>query len=300
MKSETKSYFYVHFAVFLFGFTGILGQLIELPAIILVWWRALLTWVLLIPYMLYSGAFSHFDKQNFKIFSRIGILVALHWICFYGSIKLANASVAMICLATIPGLTAFFEAWTSKKAILWRDAFIGIVTLPGILLINQSIPDNFRLGFFVGLIAAALSALFASYNKKHITKADPILITWIELFSVWIFISVLLPGLYWFKPETAFLPSYNDWWYIILLSLFCTVFAYVLALKAMKFLSAFSVMLAFNMETVYGILLSFFFPQEHKQLGGLFYLGVIIIMVSLFIDPILKKSKNAFSNKELN
>ena len=110
MKSETKSYFYVHFAVFLFGFTGILGQLIELPAIILVWWRALLTWVLLIPYMLYSGAFSHFDKQNFKIFSRIGILVALHWICFYGSIKLANASVAMICLATIPVLTAFFEA----------------------------------------------------------------------------------------------------------------------------------------------------------------------------------------------
>ena len=199
MVSEKKSYFYVHFAVFLFGFTGILGQLIELPAITLVWWRALLTWLLLIPYMLYNGAFRQFNKGNFIIFGRIGILVALHWICFYGSIKLANASVAMICLATIPVLTAFFEAWTSRKAIMWKDALIGLLTIPGILMINQSIPDNFRLGFFVGLLAAALSALFASYNKKHITKADPILITWIELLSVWLFISFILPGFYWFK-----------------------------------------------------------------------------------------------------
>ncbi|HRG31952.1 MAG: DMT family transporter [Saprospiraceae bacterium] len=297
MVSEKKSYFYVHFAVFLFGFTGILGQLIELPAITLVWWRALLTWLLLIPYMLYNGAFRQFNKGNFIIFGRIGILVALHWICFYGSIKLANASVAMICLATIPVLTAFFEAWTSRKAIMWKDALIGLLTIPGILMINQSIPDNFRLGFFVGLLAAALSALFASYNKKHITKADPILITWIELLSVWLFISFILPGFYWFKPENTFLPSSSDWFYLFILSLFCTVFAYVLALKAMKFLSAFSVMLAFNMETVYGIILSIVFLQEHKQLNGLFYVGVMIIMGSLFIDPIIKKSKAVSSSK---
>jgi len=297
MMSEKKSYFYVHFAVFLFGFTGILGQLIELPAITLVWWRALLTWLLLIPYMLYNGAFRQFNKGNFIIFGRIGILVALHWICFYGSIKLANASVAMICLATIPVLTAFFEAWTSRKAIMWKDALIGLLTIPGILMINQSIPDNFRLGFFVGLLAAALSALFASYNKKHITKADPILITWIELLSVWLFISFILPVFYWFKPENKFLPSSNDWFYLFQLSLFCTVFAYVLALKAMKMLSAFSVMLAFNMETVYGIILSIIFLKEHKQLNGLFYVGVMIIMGSLFIDPILKKSKAVSSRK---
>ncbi|MDQ3141518.1 MAG: DMT family transporter [Bacteroidota bacterium] len=287
MNLIQRSYLFLHLAVFLFGFTGILGDLILLPAIILVWWRALLTWTIMSPYMWSSGKWKKITKKTFLIFLGIGVIVALHWICFYGSIKLANSSVAMICLATISIMTAFFEAWLNKKRIQWTDVFIGILIIPGILLIIQNISADFRVGFWIGILAAAFSALFAALNKKYIATIDPISLTWIELFSVWLFITLLLPIIYWQMPEYKFLPTSTDWLYLLVLSIACTIVAYVLAVKALQHLSAFSTMLTFNLEPVYGIILSILILKEYKEFNLWFYVGVFIIFVSIFIHPYL-------------
>lgn len=287
MKPVTRSYLFVHTAVFLFGFTGILGHVIELPAVTLVWWRAMLTWILMLPLMVHQGLIRELTAKNLKIFGSIGVVVALHWICFYGSIKLANSSVAMICLSTISVMTAFFEAWLNRRPVLWKDALIGIAIIPGILLINGTISGDFRLGFLVGMLAAALSAVFATLNKKYIRNSESLSITWIEMFSVWFFISLLLPGIYAWTPEAKFWPDESDWFYLIILSVLCTVVPYALALKSMKNLSAFSAMLAFNMETIYGILLSIIILQEHRQMNGWFYVGVFLILSTVFLHPLI-------------
>ncbi len=287
MKPVTRSYLFVHTAVFQFGFTGILGHVIELPAVTLVWWRAMLTWILMLPLMVHQGLIRELTAKNLKIFGSIGVVVALHWICFYGSIKLANSSVAMICLSTISVMTAIFEAWLNRRPVLWKDALIGIAIIPGILLINGTISGDFRLGFLVGMLAAALSAVFATLNKKYIRNSESLSITWIEMFSVWFFISLLLPGIYAWTPEAKFWPDESDWFYLIILSVLCTVVPYALALKSMKNLSAFSAMLAFNMETIYGILLSIIILQEHRQMNGWFYVGVFLILSTVFLHPMI-------------
>jgi drug/metabolite transporter (DMT)-like permease len=289
MDRLKKSLINLHFAVFLFGFTGILGKLILLPAIVLVWWRALITWVLMLPVMFQKNGFREIDRRSFKIFMLIGGLVGLHWICFYGSIKLSNSSVGMICLAFIPIFTAFFESLFNKKPLEWLDVITGIFCIPGMWMILQNLDLSFRIGFFVGILSSLFSACFATLNKKFIHHNNPFNITWIELFSVWVLITIMLPFLFLNNSSLQFIPKGMDWIYLIILAFMCTYIAYVLAIRSLKNLSAFTAMLSFNMEPVYGILIAIVLLKEHQQLNAMFYLGVFIIMTSVFLHPLIVK-----------
>ena len=297
MDSVKKSFFLLHLAIFLFGFNGILGKMILLPALVLVWWRSLLTWVLMLPKMYKVQGFRKMDLRTFKRFMGIGLLVGLHWICFYGSIKLANSSVAMICLAFIPLSTVFFEALFQKKEIKALDIGTGLLILPGMWLILQNIDFSYRLGFGIGILAAIFSAAFATLNKKYIKTSDEILISWIELFSVWCLMSVLMPVVYFFDPNFIFFPSGSDWIYLLFLSYFCTVLAYVFVIRSLQNLSAFTAMLAFNMEPVYGIILAIAVLKEHRQLNLSFYIGVFIILTTVLLHPYLEKKFNRIKTK---
>src|ERR1700749_2030816 len=90
----------LHFTVFLFGFTGILGKLISVPGDQLVWYRILIAVTTLIFFMLVSKApFKLPWKDILQLFG-VGIIVAIHWVAFFGSIKLTNnVSIALACLS---------------------------------------------------------------------------------------------------------------------------------------------------------------------------------------------------------
>lgn len=297
MNIKQQSYLYLHIAVFLFGFTGILGALIELPAVTLVWWRALITWIGLVPLLYFMKEHIHFESKNFKRFFYIGGIVAIHWICFYGSIKLSNSSVAMICLSTIPVFTSIFDSLINKKSFNKNDILTGIAIIPGMWLIIQNISTQFQLGFVVGIAAAIFSALFTNYNKKYINDASSYQITAIELFSVWCFISVILPFYYYFNDNRdPFVPNYNDWIYLIILAVICTIVAFILMVKSLHHLSPFAAMLCFNLEPVYGILCSALILHEYKQLNTNFYIGVILILATILLHPILTNRKSNLAN----
>ncbi|MBK7466187.1 MAG: DMT family transporter [Saprospiraceae bacterium] len=210
MDIKQKSYLSLHFAVFLFGFTGILGAVIDLPAITLVWWRALITWIGLIPILYLTKELKLPRRKDFLTFFFIGILVAIHWICFYGAIKLSNSSVAMICLATIPVFTTICETLINKNKWNRSDIFHRHSDYSWNVAHCSEYFDSISTRFLVGIIASIFSAIFATLNKKHITKGTSMQITWIELFSVWCFISLFLPFYHYYNPTVAFLPSGDD------------------------------------------------------------------------------------------
>lgn len=289
MKERQKAIIHLHLAVFLFGFTGILGKLILLPALVLVWWRALLSCIMMWPSFVKAGGINSLSRRKIFTFLGIGGIVGIHWICFYGSIKLSNSSIAMICLAFIPVFTAFFESLIRKRPLNRLDVLTGLMTIPAMWLIVQHIDLSYRPGLLVGILAALFSALFASLNKKYILGASPMQISWIELFAVWLLLSLLLPVVYWSQPEWKFFPSGQDWFYLLLLSYFCTLVAYVLTLKSLHYLSAFSAMLAFNLEPVYGIILAIIVLNEHKEFNAYFYLGVFMLLSAVFVHPLLQK-----------
>lgn len=289
MDESKRAYLELHIAVFLFGFTAILGDLISISAVMIVWWRVLLTAISMLAIVRVGAMIKSIPKKQLLQFAGIGVLAGLHWITFYGAIKLSNASIALICFASTSFFTSFLEPAILRKPIEKLQVFCGLLIIPAMALIVNTVKPEMLTGIWVGLFSAFLAATFSTLNKKMIDHADPYQITFIELGSAWIFISMLLPILWYFGFENEFWPVGMDWLYIAILVLLCTTLAYILSLRALKHVSAFVANLSINLEPVYGIVLAILLLGEHKELSPNFYMGVILITAIVFSYPILKK-----------
>jgi drug/metabolite transporter (DMT)-like permease len=294
MNDVKRAYVELHIAVFLFGFTAILGSLIDLSALVMVWWRVLITSISLLFMVRVLKLFRHLPLKAILQFAGIGVLVAIHWLAFYGAIKLSNASITLVCMATTSFFTAFLEPLIMKHKVRWYEIGLGVLIIPGMALIVNSTEASMNMGIIVGLIAAFMAALFATFNKRLVGKSDEMSITFIELGSAWLFLSIVIPIYMSISEEhVQFWPvSLMDWVYLIILALLCTTLAYVLALRALRHLSAFAANLTVNLEPVYGIALAWVMLSEHKELSTGFYWGVLIILVSVFSYPLLKRYLN--------
>jgi len=283
-----KAYIQLHIAVFLFGFTAILGKLITLPEISLVWWRLLITCtsIVLIPGVV--KAVRQLSKAQLLRLSGIGIIVACHWVTFYGSIKFANVSVALSCFATTSFFTSILEPLIRKQPFKVYELLLGLVVIPGMFLIFTFGGLNYITGISMGLVSALLASLFSVLNKQIVDDIDPLPITLVELGAGMLFLTPLVPFYLDWLGSTAFIPVGMDIVYLLLLALLCTTLAYVLSLLALQKLSAFANTLTINLEPIYGIVLSWFFFQEHKEMSLGFYLGSFLIIMAVFAHPFLR------------
>lgn len=289
MNPKLRAYFFIHIAVLLFGFTGILGKLIDLPKGTLVWWRMLLTTASLLFLPGVIRAVRSIPKKDLLGLMGIGGIVAIHWVTFFLGIELSSVSVALTCMATTSFFTALLEPLMLRTPIRWLEVLVGVIVFPGILLVHRSSEYEIT-GIIVTLVSALLAAIFAILNKKMVDRYDSIAITLVELGSGWLVLCVLLPFYYMTWPDPRFLPADGyDWLYLLALAFACTSFAYVISLLALKELSPFSVNLTINLEPVYSIILAFFIFGEHKNLSWTFYPGAGMILLAVFSYPFLQK-----------
>ena len=289
MNETKRAYLQLHFAILLFGITAILGALIQLPALVLVWWRVLITSISLIFLIQFGRKLHLIPKKIIFRFMGIGVLVALHWFCFFAAIQYANASICLVCMATASFFTSFLEPIILGHRIKWFEIVLGLLIVPGMILVVNSTELSMMTGIWLGLTSAFLAALFTIFNKRYIDQAEPMSITFLELGTAWLFISLILPFYFYKNPELSFWPSWADFAYLLILALACTTLAYVLALHALKYISAFASNLAVNLEPVYGILLAAVILKEHQQLNSNFYMGAGVIIFSVLIYPYLKR-----------
>ena len=283
----------VWFAVlFAVGFTAIFGRLITLPALPLVFWRMGLVTLALLVWPPFWAGLRALPARLIAIYLGIGVLVTLHWVTFYASIKLANASVAATCIALAPVFTAVIEPWVARRPFRPRELALGVAVLPGVALVVGGVPDGMRLGVAVGALSALLVALFGSFNKRLVEHADPLTVTGIELGAGTLALTALapvmafLPG---FGSDLLVLPGPGDGALLLVLALGCTLLPFALSLVALRHLSAYTVQLATNLEPVYAIVLAALLLGEQRELTPLFYLGVAVILGAVFLDPLLAR-----------
>ncbi|MDX1478621.1 MAG: DMT family transporter [Saprospiraceae bacterium] len=284
-----RAYLEMHLAVLLYGVTAILGKVISLAAIPLVWWRVLLTSISLLFLVHVGRLFQQVPRRLVVRYALIGCLVALHWITFFLSIKLANASIALVALATQSCFTAVLEPAILRRPVRPYELVLGVLVVPAMLLIVNEVPTGMHAGIWVGLASALLIALFTCFNKRLIGGATPLQITFIELSSAAIFITFLLPFLHVGAINGPLLPSGMDWLYLAILVLLCTTLGWLLVLRALRHLSAFSSNLVANLEPVYGIVLAWLILGEHRELTGGFYAGAAVILAIVLINPFLSR-----------
>src|SRR5688500_1626651 len=300
MTDRNKAFLQIHFCVLLWGFTAIFGKLISLPALPLVWWRMLIVVAVLALVPRVWRGLRAMPLRLMLSYAGIGVLVALHWLTFYGSIKLSNASVGATCIALATVFTALVEPWLARTRFSRRELALGIAVLPGVALVVGGVPAGMRLGIAVGALSALLVAFFSSLNKRLVEHADPLTVTALELGAGALALTLLAPLMSTpllseispaFAGDLLVLPDPRDAMYLLALALACTLLPFALSLVALRHMSAFAAQLAVNLEPVYAIILAIVLLGEQRELTPQFYFGVAIILAAVFVHPLLGKPR---------
>jgi drug/metabolite transporter (DMT)-like permease len=298
MQPVNQARLQIHFCVLLWGFTAILGKLITLPALPLVWWRMLLVTgaLLLVPRVR-----RHLRAMSWRLigaYAGIGVLVSLHWLTFYAAIKLSNASVGATCIALGPVFLAFIEPWIARRKFDPRELLIGVAVVPGVVMVVGGVPVDMRIGIAVGVLSALFVALFGSLNKRMVESGDPLTVTFIELGTGTVFLTLLAPLLP-HQGALFVLPGLHDALLLLALAFGCTLLPFTLALVALRHMSAFGTQMVTNLEPVYAIVLAIVLLGEQHELDHWFYLGVVVILAAVFVHPLLHRKQRVTTQPEL-
>ncbi len=280
-----KAFIQLHIAVFLAGFTAILGKWITLNEGLLVWYRLLITVLTLGIIMGFKGQLKLIPlKEIMKIFG-VGAIVAFHWVCFYGSIKYSNVSVALVCFSATGFFTSFFEPLILKRRLSLAEVLLGLLAITGIYIIFDFHPQ-YKTGIIFGIISAMGSSIFPIFNKGLLKTYSPKILTLYELGGGLLVLTVLTPFYIMKFPATYFLPTGIDWICLLVMAWLCTVLSFDLQLQALKKISAFTTTLTYNLEPIYGIILAFIIFKENEQLNKQFYIGVLLIITAIVLQMV--------------
>ena len=285
-----KNYLHLHFLVLIAGFTAIIGELLSVKAIPLVWFRMLMALILIGLYILVSKKKVKVNFKTFILLSIAGIIIALHWITFFAAIEVSNISITLAMYSTGAFFASIIEPIVFKRKVIWYEILFGIIVIIGVFIVTQS-EIKYLTGIILGIISAFLSSLFAVFNGKFLEKNTPVTISFYEFISGVFFVSVYIFIFGEGFDREFFNLSSSDYMYLFILASICTAYAFIASVHVMKYISPYSVVLAYNLEPVYGIILAILlFPNEEKMSPN-FYFGAIIIFSAVILNGILKNKK---------
>ncbi len=290
MIQEKKDFLTLHFIVLIWGFTAILGLLIKIPSVEVVFFRTLIAsiglWIVL---RLSKKSLSINSQKHLLIIIGTGVLIAAHWILFFLSARISNASVCLAGMATCSLWTSLIEPLSQKRKIRGFEVMLSIIAFVGIGVIF-----NVEFDYLSGLLTAVLSAFIASVftviNGRLTKTYDPYVITFYEMIGACVATALFFP-IYtgFFVDHLVLNPTIEDWIYLSVLAIVCTVYAYSISVELMKRLSAFSINLVVNLEPVYGIILALIIFGASEEMSPGFYLGTLLILTSVLLYPLLNR-----------
>lgn len=289
MNTESKAgnYFLLHFIVFIWGWTAILGKAIELPALQLVWLRMPIALSGIFLFMVVRRQRLYSDLKSLGIYFAIGLIVALHWITFYGAIKVSNVSVTLACFSTGALFSAFIEPFFFKRKIRIYEIVLGLLVVAALVLIF-SVETQYVWGMILGILAALTSSLMGVFNSMLVRNGhNGSLVSLYEMTGGFIGMSIYVLI---FRPWEGglFTMSTTDFWLLLVLGLACTTVPFLISMHVLKTISPYTVSLSLNLETLYGIVFAYFIFHEDKQLTTTFYIGSAIILSTIFLNGWIK------------
>jgi len=288
-SDNIKSYLHLHFIVFIWGFTAVLGALISLDALPLVWFRMLFAVVFIAIYMYFKKLSVKITKKALLQFTFAGLIIALHWLTFFKAIKISNVSITLACLSTGAFFASLIEPILYGKKIVYYEVFFGLTVVAGLYIIFN-VEGNYLWGMLTALTSAFLSALFAVINSKYVKTHDATVISFYELTGGVAFFTIFLLATNSFSAD-FFMLTPKDFMYLMILSSICTAYAFIASTAVMKFLSPYTVMLTINLEPIYGIILAVLVFEEKEKMSFEFYIGALIILSTVILNAIMKSRK---------
>lgn len=291
LNDKVKSYLHFHLIVFIWGFTAVLGALITLEAVPLVWYRMLLASIFIFLWIKWKKKKLRLAPKRVMVMIVAGVVIALHWLTFFGAIKVSNVSITLALLSTGAFFTSILEPIFYKRKVIWYEILFGIIVILGLYIIFK-VETEYMLGILLALVSAFLSAVFSLINGKLAKKEDAAVISFYELLTGASAISLYLLVLSFFGDGGFTFDFFNisaeDWMWLLILASVCTAYAFIASVAVMRHLSPYTIMLTINLEPVYGILLAFWVFGSDEAMAPGFYYGAAIILTTVIMNGFLK------------
>ncbi|MEM1136474.1 MAG: DMT family transporter [Bacteroidota bacterium] len=291
----------LHFIIFIWGFTSILGKEISIPAVEVVFYRTLIAALTLFLLLLVLKKKLMLPIRAISSFLLTGLLVGAHWITFFASARISKISICLAGIATVSLFTAFLAPLIDRTKLKWLEILLGLVVILGLYTIFQFELDHID-GLLLALLSAFLAAVFSILNARFTKVYHPLTITFYEMIGACIFTLLFFPIYIQYFAETGTLNlalNSLDFLYMGLLAIICTVYAFYAGIEIMKRISAYNVNLTTNLEPVYGIILAFFIYGNDEKMSEGFYLGTFIILLSVLVYPYLDKKVGKWERQKL-
>ena len=286
-----KHYAHLHFIVLLWGFTAILGLLINIPAVELVFYRTLLSFLGLFILLYVRKMFVNPGRLYSLKFLSTGILFSAHWIFFFEAARVSNASVTLVGMSTVTLWTALLGPLLTRQKLKVFEVVLGVFIILGIYIVFKA-DLTYKTGLIMAMIAAICAALFMLINSGFTRQYNHFVIMSYEMLGACITTALFLPIYKVYLADGGklhMIPSALDWIFIFVLALVCTVYAYSASIKLMKKFTPYTINLVANMEPVYGILLALVIFGDREKMTYSFYLGAFIIIAAVFCYPVLNR-----------
>ncbi len=290
MQGIKFEYLKLHISVLLAGFTGILAKLIPMNEGLIVFYRMLFAFIIFAVMLVFMKKKPIENFSNALKIIGLGALLSLHLVFFFGSIKYSSVSIGVVCYSLVGFFTVLFQPIVEKTKFSFIELFYSLIAVLGIWLIF-SFDASYRFGIVLGIISAALFALYTLYNQIIEVGKSTRNMLFYELLGGALFMVIILPFYIHFNPVSTILPNLAETFWLLILAFFCTVLLYLLHISVLKKLSAFTVGLAGNLEPIYGILLAVIFFGEAHDFTLSFYIGMFLILFSVFLQSIIKNKK---------
>ncbi len=284
-------YVKLHLSIILSCFTSIFGRIITLNEGLLVFYRLLMSVIILLPVLELIKKPPKTDLKNFFKIILVGIFLGIHWLFFYGSIKYANVSIGIVCFSLVSFFTALIDPLLEKHRVYKHEILFSLITILGILLIFH-FDAQYRTGIILGVISSGFAALYTITNRmnaKHYKSSSTML--FYEFLGGLLIVSLILPFYLHIFPVTTIIPSNHDMFYLFLLVTLSTIGLYALQIQSLRYLSPFTVNLSYNLEPVYTVILAIIIFQENKDLSPAFYLGMALIIISVILQTLYIRKK---------
>lgn len=275
----------LHGAVFLFGFAGLFGKIISLPAMMIVLGRVVFAAIFLFLVMIYRKEGFKVPKRDLLYLPVLGLLLAVHWSLFFYSIQLSTVAIGLITYSTFPIFTAVLEPLIFKEKIRKMNVVLPIITFIGILFIvpNLNVQNNITQGIIWGILSGLTFSFLTIINRKYVQEYSSVTLAFYQDSFAAIF---LLPILFLFKVS----PSFSDIAYVVLLGIVFTGLAHTLFISSLRGVNARTASIIASLEPLYGIILAFIFlneiPAIHTAIGG-----AIVLATSFYATLNLTKFK---------
>lgn len=294
MLEKYKYHIWLHVIVLIFGFTGILGKLIEASSYILVWYRVGIALVAIAGYfILIKHPLKVSKKTLYKILG-VGVIIAVHWITFFEAIKQSNVSVALVCFSSSTLFTSIIEPFYFKRKIKAYELIFGLLIIVGLYFIF-SFEFKYVVGMLLSFFSAALASWFTVLNGMLIKETNSKTISFYELLGAFSIITIYLIGKNGLDIN-LYKVSVQDIKWLLILGTICTAFAFIVSVEVMKKISPYSVTMSVNLEPIYSIILAIIIWPETETMSYGFYMGTIIVLATIFLNGYYKSNESKLTS----